>query len=239
MDPPGRAHEGRSRTPGPLSAPALAVLDRMREQGGDFIFPGLKPGKSLSDMAMLNLIGRMNGDRRQAGLACYVDPSGAMPKSHHMASGRRFVIGRPSARTSRAKSSKWRSRTRSTTRSRRPTAAATCLTSVGGSCPHGRTSAAKARHRARTWWRYIGINFVNRVSGVFFEGAQRRHRGADGSCIPLGADIGYEPTVGSTDGFQEARAWRRKRNWKLTFSSCCWANERIPANQTLGAATAT
>jgi integrase len=58
----------------PLSAPALAVLDRMREQGGDFIFPGLKAGKSLSNMAMLNLIGRMNGDRRQAGLVCYVDP---------------------------------------------------------------------------------------------------------------------------------------------------------------------
>jgi integrase len=58
----------------PLSAPALAVLDRMRGQGGDFIFPGLKPGKSLSNMAMLNLIGRMNGDRSQAGLACYVDP---------------------------------------------------------------------------------------------------------------------------------------------------------------------
>ena len=58
----------------PLTSAALAVLGRMRAQGGDFIFPGLKPGKSLSNMAMLNLIGRMNGDRREAGLLLYVDP---------------------------------------------------------------------------------------------------------------------------------------------------------------------
>jgi integrase len=46
----------------PLSAPALALLERIGGQGGDFIFPGLKAGRPLSNMAMLNLVGRMNGD---------------------------------------------------------------------------------------------------------------------------------------------------------------------------------
>jgi integrase len=68
----------------PLSAPALAVLEHLNGQGGDFIFPGLKAGKPLSNMAMLNLIGRMNGDRREAALPLYVDPkrSGAEVTPH-------------------------------------------------------------------------------------------------------------------------------------------------------------
>jgi integrase len=61
----------------PLTAAALVVLERMRGQGGDFVFPGLKAGKPLSNMAMLNLIGRMNGDRREAALSLYVDPKRA------------------------------------------------------------------------------------------------------------------------------------------------------------------
>jgi integrase len=58
----------------PLSAAALAVLNRMRGEGGEFIFPGLKLGKPLSDMSMLNLIGRMNGDRARRGHTPYIDP---------------------------------------------------------------------------------------------------------------------------------------------------------------------
>lgn len=44
----------------PLSAPALAVLKRLHERkAGDFIFPGGKRGKPLSNMAMLALLDRM------------------------------------------------------------------------------------------------------------------------------------------------------------------------------------
>jgi integrase len=57
-----------------LSASALGVLERMPGQRGGYIFPGLKDGKPLSSMAMLNLIGRMNGERKRAGLPYYVDP---------------------------------------------------------------------------------------------------------------------------------------------------------------------
>src|SRR5262249_9443770 len=47
----------------PFSTAALAVVECMRGQDGVFVFPGLKPGKPLSDMAMLNLLGRMgSGD---------------------------------------------------------------------------------------------------------------------------------------------------------------------------------
>jgi integrase len=49
----GRAHRV------PLSAAAIAVLKRMRKEGAEFIFPGLKAGKQLSNMAMLALLGRM------------------------------------------------------------------------------------------------------------------------------------------------------------------------------------
>jgi integrase len=43
----------------PLSKPAIAVLERMRGQGTEFIFPGLNPGRPLSNMALLVLLGRM------------------------------------------------------------------------------------------------------------------------------------------------------------------------------------
>jgi integrase len=57
----GRAHRV------PLSAAALAVLRHMlplRPAGGDsFVFPGLRPGRPLSSMAMLKLLARMgHGD---------------------------------------------------------------------------------------------------------------------------------------------------------------------------------
>jgi integrase len=43
----------------PLSRPAMAVLERTRGQGADFVFPSLKAGKPLSNMALLVLLGRM------------------------------------------------------------------------------------------------------------------------------------------------------------------------------------
>jgi integrase len=43
----------------PLSRGAIAVLDRMKGHNAEFVFPGMKPGKPLSNMAMLNLLGRM------------------------------------------------------------------------------------------------------------------------------------------------------------------------------------
>jgi integrase len=61
----------------PLSAAALAVLRRQIGGEGnadDVVFPGMKGGQPLSNMAMLNLIGRMNGHRASRGLARYLDP---------------------------------------------------------------------------------------------------------------------------------------------------------------------
>ncbi len=44
----------------PLSAPAASLVETMKkEQGGAFLFPGGKPGKPLSNMAMLALLERM------------------------------------------------------------------------------------------------------------------------------------------------------------------------------------
>ncbi len=41
----------------PLSAPALAIAESMKtEHGGEFLFPGGKLGKALSNMAMLALL---------------------------------------------------------------------------------------------------------------------------------------------------------------------------------------
>jgi integrase len=42
----------------PLSKAALAVLDRMKGQGGDFIFHGGKAGRGLSNMALLKVLER-------------------------------------------------------------------------------------------------------------------------------------------------------------------------------------
>jgi integrase len=47
----------------PLSAATLAILDRMKEtREGDFVFPGGKTGKPLSNMAMLAVLERMGRD---------------------------------------------------------------------------------------------------------------------------------------------------------------------------------
>jgi integrase len=44
----------------PLSAPALAILEEMQAiRERDFVFPGIKPKRSLSDMAMAMTLRRM------------------------------------------------------------------------------------------------------------------------------------------------------------------------------------
>lgn len=43
----------------PLSTRAVAILKELQKIGGDFVFPGLKPDTHLSNMAMLNLLKRM------------------------------------------------------------------------------------------------------------------------------------------------------------------------------------
>ena len=51
----------------PLSAAAVAVLDRIKEiRESDFVFPGGKKGKPLSNMAMLAVLKRMEGDELTA-----------------------------------------------------------------------------------------------------------------------------------------------------------------------------
>jgi len=44
----------------PLTSAAIAVLDRTLRQGGDFLFPGAKAGRGLSNMAMLKVLERMD-----------------------------------------------------------------------------------------------------------------------------------------------------------------------------------
>jgi integrase len=66
----------------PLSEPALAILrkmmpdDNVRDIGKRFVFPGNKPGRPLSNMAMLELIRRMNCEREVAGLPRWTEPEG-------------------------------------------------------------------------------------------------------------------------------------------------------------------
>jgi integrase len=56
---PGERMKGGREHRVPLSAPALTVLERMRGQGTEVVFSGLRAGKSLSNMALLALMGRM------------------------------------------------------------------------------------------------------------------------------------------------------------------------------------
>ncbi len=43
----------------PLCNRAIEILEELQPLGGEFVFPGLKPGKPLSNMAMLSLLKRM------------------------------------------------------------------------------------------------------------------------------------------------------------------------------------
>jgi integrase len=58
----------------PLPHAAIRLLKEMKALEGDIVFPGMRAGQPLSNMAMLNLIGRMNGDRGRSGHARYLDP---------------------------------------------------------------------------------------------------------------------------------------------------------------------
>jgi integrase len=60
----------------PLSERALAVLGEGRLRADRYVFPGSKPGRPLSNMAMLELIRRMNCEREVAGLPRWTDAEG-------------------------------------------------------------------------------------------------------------------------------------------------------------------
>jgi integrase len=59
----------------PLPQAAVRLLSDMKAlELGEIVFPGIKDGQPLSNMAMLNLIGRMNGDQAKRGQPRYLDP---------------------------------------------------------------------------------------------------------------------------------------------------------------------
>jgi integrase len=63
----------------PLSEPALAIIREMIPAGPEsigrkYVFRGAKPGRPLSNMAMLELIRRMNAERQVVGLPKWTDP---------------------------------------------------------------------------------------------------------------------------------------------------------------------
>jgi integrase len=64
----------------PLSAEVTAVLEKLPRLN-DYVFPGLRPGKSLSNMAMLGLLRDMNRDT--AGKPRWADPKSGRPITPH------------------------------------------------------------------------------------------------------------------------------------------------------------
>jgi integrase len=59
----------------PLTAPALAVIEYMWSvRQNDHVFPGDKQDEPLSDMALTEVIRRMNEARKKAGLPLWTDP---------------------------------------------------------------------------------------------------------------------------------------------------------------------
>jgi integrase len=58
----------------PLSSAAIALLKLMKPEKGTYVFPGSKPGRPLSNMAMLNLIDRINMDKEKQTRPRYTDP---------------------------------------------------------------------------------------------------------------------------------------------------------------------
>jgi integrase len=59
----------------PLTTPALAIIEHMREvRQNDFVFPGDKADDPLSDMALTEVIRRMNEARKKTGLSLWVGP---------------------------------------------------------------------------------------------------------------------------------------------------------------------
>lgn len=59
----------------PLTSPAVAVIEYMRGvRQNDYVFPGDKADDPLSDMALTEVIRRMNEARKKAGQPVWVDP---------------------------------------------------------------------------------------------------------------------------------------------------------------------
>src|SRR6202035_3093876 len=64
----------------PLSLKVVAILKTLPRLG-EFVFPGLKPGKPLSNMAMLSLLKDMNCD--ESGEHRWVGPRSSRPITPH------------------------------------------------------------------------------------------------------------------------------------------------------------
>ena len=81
--PPERLKDRRTRTEPhrvPLSPQVVAILKAL-PRSGEFVFPGLKPGKPLSNMAMLSVLKDMNYDR--SGKPRWTDPKSGRPITPH------------------------------------------------------------------------------------------------------------------------------------------------------------
>ena len=112
----------------PLSAPALAILHAMKEvRQDDFVFPSARPGRPLSNMALLAVLGRMGrGDLTAHGFRSTFGWA--------RAARRRDRLARRARRS-------WRSRTFRATRRLRPIGVAPASKSAASSPEPGPASA--------------------------------------------------------------------------------------------------
>jgi integrase len=73
---PAARMKGERKHEVPLTAPALAVIEYMRSvRQNDYVFPGDTANEPLSDMALTEVIRRMNQAREKAGKPLWVDPN--------------------------------------------------------------------------------------------------------------------------------------------------------------------
>jgi integrase len=76
--PPERLKDRRTRTePHRMPSPQVAAILKALPKLGEFVFPGLKPGKPLSNIAMLSVLKDMNCDASGEEEEPAVDPEGA------------------------------------------------------------------------------------------------------------------------------------------------------------------
>jgi integrase len=73
---PGDRMKGGRQHRVPLSIQTLSILGEGRPSPQRYVFPGNKPGRPLSNMAMLELIRRMNCERQVVGLQRWTDAEG-------------------------------------------------------------------------------------------------------------------------------------------------------------------
>ena len=81
--PPERLKDRKTRTEPhrvPLSPQVVTILKTLPRLG-EFVFPGLKPGKPLSNMAMLSVLKDMNCD--ESGEPRWTDPKSGRPITPH------------------------------------------------------------------------------------------------------------------------------------------------------------